>query len=243
MSRVLVTGDYQEGDVAVAPNGQTFATRLQGGGACWNCKMRAGTVMTSDAAVREMVEAGMVQVYREEPEPPFLQGRIVGEGPFSYADAQDLPPKGTYVLIVPDTPENRALLAASDKERDALIAAVRAEALEEAKRFVDNGRFLTDTSMERQWATQVCKGLEALKGTAPQSPWMPIASAPKDGTWCFVTNDPIGNRVPYSYAERATFIPELSGWWNRAVLAADCDCLHEPTHWMPLPVPPTEEAG
>ena len=34
---------------------------------------------------------------------------------------------GLPVLIVPDTPENRARLAASDKERDALIAAVRAE--------------------------------------------------------------------------------------------------------------------
>lgn len=65
--------------MAVAPTGQTFATRLQGDGACWNCKMRAGTVMTGDEAVREMVEAGMVQVYREEPEPPLVIGVIYGQ--------------------------------------------------------------------------------------------------------------------------------------------------------------------
>ena len=73
-----------------------------------------------------------------------------------------------------------------------------------------------------------------------ESQWKPIEGAPKDGlVWVLVTNDP-WFRQEYAYVERAVYAPELGGWWNKSVEAANCDTLHEPTHWMPLPKAPEE---
>lgn len=66
--------------------------------------------------------------------------------------------------------------------------------------------------------------------------WHPIETAPKDGTQILVWGD------PYSYdwaifIVRYVQINKWSGWqtWD----SAD----QEPTHWMPLPQPPSVPAG
>src|SRR5687767_517824 len=76
---------------------------------------------------------------------------------------------------------------------------------------------------------------EAL-GASPQSDWRPIASAPRKPSqrmllWLPWTEPGagccwIGMWGPYE-----------DGWgW---ICADDCEHLGDPTHWMPLPAPPT----
>lgn len=56
--------------------------------------------------------------------------------------------------------------------------------------------------------------------------WQQIESAPKDGTEILVWDG--FNRMVSSFIEPA-------GWVSWSL------CAEEPTHWMPLPVPPAEE--
>ena len=63
---------------------------------------------------------------------------------------------------------------------------------------------------------------------APQ--WQPIETAPKDGTWVLIWIDWIGN--PRSSAF------ENGTWQNLPWVSSVKD--YNPSHWMPLPKPPTE---
>jgi hypothetical protein len=80
------------------------------------------------------------------------------------------------------------------------------------------------------------------------SEWQPIETAPKDGSvllvWYPIGDYPSGNHVFASFVcfrgkiPRGTFYgePYRDGWCNDhngAYLPV------EPTHWMPLPTPPT----
>lgn len=81
------------------------------------------------------------------------------------------------------------------------------------------------------------------------SEWQPIETAPKDGTWIMVAGTVWAGEVG-GVARNAN--PEVSianytsgksdypgDWWNEAggdYYATWC----QPTHWMPLPPPPTE---
>ncbi|WP_157369677.1 DUF551 domain-containing protein [Zavarzinella formosa] len=68
-----------------------------------------------------------------------------------------------------------------------------------------------------------------------QSWWRAIESAPKDGDWVLLT----GFSPQLATGERwhATGSYEHGKWSNGYVY------LHPPTHWMPLPLPPSEEHG
>lgn len=62
--------------------------------------------------------------------------------------------------------------------------------------------------------------------------WMPIETAPKCGTYILVWN-----------GESMTVCRWAFGCWTLAQTgswSADDEC-YGPTHWMPLPKPPTEE--
>ena len=73
--------------------------------------------------------------------------------------------------------------------------------------------------------------------------WQPIETAPKDGT---IFDVYLGNAEPEDVAFYCTEgTRRSSGWWwfqgkfrPKAGLA-HCLCFIEPTHWMPLPHPPT----
>jgi hypothetical protein len=78
--------------------------------------------------------------------------------------------------------------------------------------------------------------------------WQPIETAPKDGTWFLMTD---GKRMLVAHWHKYNNTPEfmamhpnaIQGRWlspqdhtELDIAAADLD---EPTHWMPLPEPPT----
>ena len=65
---------------------------------------------------------------------------------------------------------------------------------------------------------------------APAAGWHPIATAPRDGT-NILTWD--GHSISIGY-----WLDIMGDWWG----ADDCALCSTPTHWMPLPQPPTEVA-
>ena len=69
--------------------------------------------------------------------------------------------------------------------------------------------------------------LEEYKKAQPG--WRPIDTAPKDGTTVLVAND--------KYVAEGSF---FTGYWSWGMPIAD---EIQPTHWMPLPPPPTEGAS
>jgi hypothetical protein len=75
----------------------------------------------------------------------------------------------------------------------------------------------------------------ALSASQPSpSPWMPIETAPKDGTefWAY-SQDLSGNGLS-SFQSRCAWHPD----------AGFCtDEIREPTHWMPLPPAPQKEGA
>jgi hypothetical protein len=63
--------------------------------------------------------------------------------------------------------------------------------------------------------------------------WMPIASAPKDGTWFIALQD--GELYPCQWhAEEPDEGPYQEGWWDHFNKSFE-----EPTRWIPLPAPPS----
>jgi hypothetical protein len=66
----------------------------------------------------------------------------------------------------------------------------------------------------------------SLKGEAPEG-WQPIDMAPKDGTWILV------------YRASNQGVAEWDAYKDHWRLAPFC-YFDRPTHWRPLPAPPTE---
>jgi hypothetical protein len=65
-------------------------------------------------------------------------------------------------------------------------------------------------------------------------PWMPIETAPKDGTEVWAHN---GEQVRMKYLS----CEEWCGWIYADVLLSEADPAPEqPSHWMPLPPQPKE---
>lgn len=67
---------------------------------------------------------------------------------------------------------------------------------------------------------------------APRSEWLPISEAPKDGTY-------IIGAMPYGtkWACRQMLWQDAQDAW----IGASDDHVHNPTHFMPLPPPPSVE--
>lgn len=84
------------------------------------------------------------------------------------------------------------------------------------------------------------------------SEWMPIETAPKDGTWILLTGGDIwkgwdGDTQPDAvvgqYTESRNFSPSEGHWqfaWYDGGFYGE---YIDPTHWMPLPAPPLPEGG
>lgn len=78
------------------------------------------------------------------------------------------------------------------------------------------------------------------------SEWQPINTAPKDGTWIWVFTEPYQDGCPQ---QSARWIREETEYWeqvseNRKERRVEVSgywygCGGWPTHWMPLPKPPT----
>ncbi len=79
------------------------------------------------------------------------------------------------------------------------------------------------------WQAQQIAALESQLDLAAPSQWRDISSAPRDGTWIlgYVSNDD----TFHEYAQ----IRWMSYHW----LCDDGKEFHNPTHWQPLPQPPT----
>ena len=69
--------------------------------------------------------------------------------------------------------------------------------------------------------------------------WKPIGTAPKDGTYVLLFSpDSSGGPFIGQWRDRANY-PDGGAWWpeyNESGFAIDAD----PSHWMPLPPPPTQ---
>lgn len=65
--------------------------------------------------------------------------------------------------------------------------------------------------------------------------WQTIDTAPKDGSRILTWSDHLGRVVAFWFDPKVT--PEPVGWIEAG---RDAYTL-EPTHWMPLPDPPTDE--
>lgn len=67
--------------------------------------------------------------------------------------------------------------------------------------------------------------------------WQPIATAPKDGT-AFLGWSPYGK-----WMQLFSWTPGYRGsyWASETCMGVTWDRNHQPTHWMPLPDPPTTE--
>ncbi len=55
--------------------------------------------------------------------------------------------------------------------------------------------------------------------------WLPIETAPKDGSFVMLYSPPMGRRI---------------GCWDRVCWVTDCGYGIKPTHWMPLLEPPSD---
>lgn len=68
------------------------------------------------------------------------------------------------------------------------------------------------------------------------SEWKPIETAPRDGTKVLAWRNGALEILRWDHIKVG---PLMAGWWfvgDRAVVDRDA----QPTHWMPLPAPPTE---
>lgn len=70
-----------------------------------------------------------------------------------------------------------------------------------------------------------------------QESWQPIKTAPKDGTPILAWS----SKVADDEQPQIVWWNETGGYWE---LAWDCSLWYDkntpPTHWMPLPAPPTD---
>lgn len=73
--------------------------------------------------------------------------------------------------------------------------------------------------------------------------WQPIDSAPKDGGWIIAYCD--GHVMPLIWVEADEYCDYKSGWcfgtadWGGTLYDGVNEVRVPPTHWMPLPPPPT----
>lgn len=74
-------------------------------------------------------------------------------------------------------------------------------------------------------------------GSPPKSPWHPIATAPKDGTWMLLFSPTFLDHPHHTLFSVAYCHPEEKVFKD----CFDMAIHEEPTHWMPLPAPPDTE--
>ena len=132
---------------------------------------------------------------------------------------------------------------------EAVVADLRAEneRLREAVNALDHAldRSLYFRTMEASAVDEIDvtrrRARAYLKG-APVSPWRDIATAPKDGTYILVFPALLGAPLVATW-ERSGKVPSEGighlGFWRAAL--TDELTPYQPTHWMPLPPPPSQE--
>ena len=64
--------------------------------------------------------------------------------------------------------------------------------------------------------------------------WQPIETAPRDGRWVMTINVTRYGGI----SDMVQKLPSIA-WWNGAAWNDGEDDLMPPTHWMPLPDPPS----
>ena len=73
------------------------------------------------------------------------------------------------------------------------------------------------------------------------SEWQPIETAPKDGTWVLACGG-ILDVYPAEDVPPMVAVRWQQNWWLvSAVDAGQLLSYERPTHWMPLPAPPSQE--
>lgn len=74
------------------------------------------------------------------------------------------------------------------------------------------------------------------------SEWQPIETAPKDGTQVLIT-DGTGLCAVASWEDYAAELYDGVGWRDAGDMGWGGTVYHAPTHWMPLPSPPSAVNG
>lgn len=100
--------------------------------------------------------------------------------------------------------------------------------IERVARAIDAGAWAGDTQDHLfARAHAICAAHRAI---AAASEWLPIESAPMDGTWILLSGVCTRTKAP------ALVCQSFGGDW----ISADdgYDAYFEPTHWQPLPQPP-----
>ncbi len=79
--------------------------------------------------------------------------------------------------------------------------------------------------------------------TTHNQAWQPIETAPKDVGVLLVGPDYLSKRIDQAICELSTRYDKDNTRWQLVHVgsyAGDGDLSFKPTHWMPLPEPPTE---
>ena len=72
--------------------------------------------------------------------------------------------------------------------------------------------------------------------------WQPIETAPRDGTLILVTGvNGLNTVLAAYYWEGDDYSPNPYKGWSGIVNSFGEQRIAEPTHWMPLPEPPSEK--
>lgn len=111
---------------------------------------------------------------------------------------------------------------------------------EEVARIIDPGAF--DESIKKvaraHWREHAyAKADSILALLKPTSPWRPIESAPRDGTWILAFCEPA--LIPVLLR----FCSASDGWTDEIADSYGSVVSYRPTHWMPLPALPGGETG
>jgi len=94
----------------------------------------------------------------------------------------------------------------------------------------DGGYALADAILELILSAPESVRLEL---AAKLNPWRPISEAPKDGT-------KILTAIPWLPYAKPLFWAKYANDW-RCPATENRDGPYEPTHWLPLPAPPSED--
>jgi hypothetical protein len=141
----------------------------------------------------------------------------------------------TALAATQPTTDETARLVEQGRSFETLIAGLLHTTWEHAPGGA-KGHLILDPDALAIWEDAMSGKLPATQPEAPDAevgadPWRPIAEAPRDGTWLFVT---------YSGHEDAYCVRWDGARWRMGGI--EPLFVSNPTHWMPRPAPPQEDA-
>lgn len=102
------------------------------------------------------------------------------------------------------------------------------EAIDLMRKHVYGDDWITTSTVEKSLETIIRAALSAQQ-------WQDISTAPRDGTHILVTRVPATTRPPINKVRWGKGKLGVARW----IISSRLGLQYEPTHWMPLPQPPT----